>query len=57
MDDRISLHAFTLKNERITQSAKPEECMRFYNQTVFSRYERPQFLPFLKEGVSLGGLR
>jgi len=45
---RISLHAFTLKNERVTQNAKPEDCTRRFNQRIFS-----QFLPRLKPWVSL----
>jgi len=57
MDEGISLHAFTLKNKRITQAAKPEDCMRLFNQSIFYKQETPQFLPSLKEGVSLGDLR
>jgi len=42
---RISLHSFGLKNKRFTQDAKPNECVRLFNQHLFSRQEQPQFLP------------
>jgi len=45
MDGGLSLHKYNLKNNRFTQTAKPEECMRLFNQQVFSKLERPQFLP------------
>lgn len=54
MGGSISLHAFTLKNKRITQNARPEDCVRLFNQCIFDVREVPQFLPSLKEGASLG---
>jgi len=54
MDGAISLHAFTLKNKRITQDANPADCTRLYSQRIFYRQETLQFLPALKDGVSLG---
>jgi hypothetical protein len=48
MDRRFSLHAFTLKNERVTQNARPEDCTRRFNQRIFG-----QFLPRLKPGAAL----
>lgn len=54
MDGGISLHAYTLKNKRTTQNAKPEDCVRFFNQRIFGTRKIPQFLPALKDGVSLG---
>jgi len=47
----LSLHRFNLKNRRFTQTARPEECLRLFNQQVFGRWEVPRFLPPLK-GVS-----
>jgi len=41
----ISLHSFTLKNKRFTQTANPDECVRLFNQHVFSKWEQPDFLP------------
>jgi len=41
MDGGISLHRLSLRNKRFTQTAKPEECMRLFNQTIFSHYESP----------------
>ena len=54
MDGTISLHAFTLKNKRITQDANPADCTCLYSQRIFYRQETLQFLPALKDGVSLG---
>jgi hypothetical protein len=48
MGKRLSLHAFTLKNERVTQNARPKDCTRLFNQRIFG-----QFLPRLKQLVSL----
>jgi hypothetical protein len=54
MDGGISLHAFTLKNKRITQSAKPEDCTRLFNQRVFGLRQAP--IPPMAEAVGfLGG--
>lgn len=54
MDGGISLHEFTLKNKRITQSAKPEECARLFNQCVFGMRQVP--IPPTTEAVGfLGG--
>lgn len=50
----ISLHAFTLKNKRTTRNVRPEDCVRLFNQRVFGTRKIPQFLPALKDGVSLG---
>jgi len=44
-DRGLSLHRFGLKNRRFTQTAKPEECIRLFNQQIFSKQEEPQFLP------------
>jgi len=44
----LSIHAFTLKNERVTQKARPKDCVRLFNQRIFG-----QFLPRLKPWVSL----
>jgi len=44
----LSLHAFTLKNERVTQNARPKDCTHLFNQRIFS-----QFLPRLKSWVAL----
>jgi len=55
MDGRISLHSFDLKNKRTTQTAKPEECAQLFNQQVFSKFERPQFLPPINGVGFLGG--
>ena len=49
MDQRLSLHFFTLRNKRITQDANPNECSRLFNQQIFNR---PQFLPPIN-GVGL----
>jgi RNA polymerase subunit RPABC4/transcription elongation factor Spt4 len=57
MGNRISLHAFTLKNKRITQRAKPEDCTRLFNQRIFYERKIPQFLPALADGASLGEWR
>jgi len=46
----LSLHTFTLKNERVTQNAKPKDCTRLFNQRIFGC----QFLPRLKSWVSWG---
>ena len=54
MDRCISLHAFTLKNKRITQKAKPEDCERLFNQRVFGMRETPQFLPAMNDGPPCG---
>ena len=44
MDGRgISLHSFGLKNKRFTEAANPNECVRLFNQHVFSRQEHSQF--------------
>jgi hypothetical protein len=54
MDGRgLSLHSYGLRNRRFTQTAKPEDCFRLFNQQIFSRLERPQFLSPPKQGVSL----
>jgi len=45
MDGRVSLHSFGLRNKRFTQDADPNECTRLFNQQIFNRVERPQFLP------------
>jgi hypothetical protein len=46
MDGRgLSLHSYSLRNKRLTQTAKPEDCTRLFNQQIFHRTERPQFLP------------
>ena len=50
MGRHISIHAFTLKNERVTQNARPEDCVRLFNQRIFS-----QFLPRINLWVSLEG--
>jgi hypothetical protein len=41
MDGRISLHEFNLKNKRITQVAKPEECVYLFNQRIFGARQVP----------------
>ncbi len=33
-NSRISLHAYNLDNKRFTQKAKPEECIRLFNQQI-----------------------
>ena len=54
MDGRgLSLHSYGLRNKRLTQTAKPEDCTRLFNQQILARFERPQFLSQLKQGVSL----
>ena len=54
MGGHVSLHKFNLKNKRITQSVKPEECMYLFNQTIFS--ERSVPIPPTTEAVGfLGG--
>lgn len=56
MDGRgLSLHSYGLKNRRLTQTAKPEECTRLFNQQVFIKHEPLQFLPRMNSGVSLEG--
>jgi hypothetical protein len=45
MDGRLSLHSCDMRNRRFTQTAKPEECARLFNQQVFSKHEHPKFLP------------
>ena len=52
--DALSLHEFGLKNKRFIRTAKPEECNRLFNQQIFSRYEKPQFLPPFKGMDFLG---
>jgi len=54
MDERISLHSFGLRNRRLTQTARSEECNRLFNQQMFSRSERPQFLPPMNGADFLG---
>jgi hypothetical protein len=46
----ISLHAFTLKNERVTQKARSADCTRLFNQKIFES----QFIPRINSGISLG---
>lgn len=54
MDGRISLHKFNLENKRITQRAKPEECVHLFNQAIFG--ERSVPIPPTTEAVGfLGG--
>jgi len=53
MDGRISLHTFTLKNKRVTQSARPEDCTRFFNQRVFAMHQAP--IPLTTEAVDFFG--
>lgn len=54
MGGSLSLHAFTLKNKRITQNAKPEDCIRLFNQRVFGMRQVP--IPPTTEAVGfLGG--
>ena len=48
MGKRLSLHAFTLKNERVTQKAKPTDCKRLFNQRIFSMRQIP--IPPLPKG-------
>jgi hypothetical protein len=57
MGKHLALHAFTLKNERVTQNAGPEDCKRLFNQRIFCRQEMPQFLPSLKGRGLLGGFQ
>jgi hypothetical protein len=45
MENKFSLHTFSLKNTRFTQNAKPDECTKLFNQQIFSRMEHPQFPP------------
>jgi len=53
---RLSIHAFTLKNERVTQNAKPEDCTRLFNQRILHRQETP--ISLLPKGKGLlGGFR
>lgn len=54
MNGRISLHAFTLKNRRITQNARLGDCTRLFNQQVFNSREI-LLVPALPEGRSLFG--
>ena len=35
--NRLSLHSFDFENRRITQNARPEECVTVFNQTWFSK--------------------
>lgn len=57
MDEHeISLHSFTLKNKRFTQTANPDECARLFNQHVFSRQEPLQLLPPINGVGFLGNL-
>jgi len=51
----LSLHGFDLRNKRFTQTAKPEECKRLFNQQMFSKCERTQFLPPINGVGFLGG--
>lgn len=54
MNNRISLHAFNLKNRRIKRDVKPGECVRLFNQRVFWMRESP--IPPTTEAVDpLGG--
>jgi len=48
MGRRVSLHAFTLKNKRITQNAKPEDGKYLFNQRIFYKHEPPSIPPRLK---------
>ena len=43
MDGRMSLHTFSLKNKRFTQTADPKECIRLFNQKIL--YESTIPLP------------
>jgi hypothetical protein len=45
MDGRISLHGFGVRNKRFTQNASPDECTGLFNQRIFTKCKRPQFLP------------
>lgn len=56
-DGRISLHTFTLENRRITQSARVDDCVRLFNQRVFSMRKMPQFPATLNDGASLQRVR
>jgi len=52
MDGRISLHAFTLKNKRVTQNARRKDCTRLFNQRIFGK----RILSPTTEAVSLRGI-
>jgi len=55
MDSKVSLHSFGLRNKRFTQNASPDECTGLFNQQIFTKCERLQFLPPINGVGFLGG--